>query len=502
MSDARKLKSHRSKTHKKSSGLNKLDFTRLKSDLGAIFKKSTNGNKNARAEQIKAAALIIGVGMVCLGLYYWDSKPVVVHHKKEHHFAGVFSGNVDQDYDHERVIALQNQIDKTNSALSKMAKEKAQIAQGPISSDSRLAKQIEILQREVAALKAAKAKVPAHRLEHQDNHHSSDQQQAFSQAPTNRQQYLNKTNTPPTEPMINIGGIDDVIIHYPDAKRSERNPSNYVWAGTFANGYLLTGIIGDAGTNATKNTGTVAIRLIDNGTMPNDQHSHLNGCTVLASTYGDLSADTAVVHLETLSCAGKKYSFEKKVYGSVFDLDAFQDLRGQAVLKAKPILGYAAVAGLISGIGQGISSSGQTTQVTGAGVVSTPTSAMRSGIGQGISKPADKITDYLMQIANLYHPIVRVHAGRKVIVLFQAGFWIDKKHQDFESMKSIDTGKSVSHTSTHQGISLNSNHFNQEFSKEVAGASGQVVKAARAKATEDFAGKLQSGGQLFSPIEK
>jgi conjugal transfer pilus assembly protein TraB len=273
-----------------------------------------------------------------------------------------------------------------------------------------------------------------------------------------------------------------------------------VWAGTFATGYLMTGIVGDAGTNSTKNRGTVAIKITGTGTMPNGQYSHLRNCVVLGSTYGDLSSDSDVIHLETLSCAGKKYSFEKKVYGSVFDLDAMQDLRGIPVLKAKPILGYATVAGLIAGIGDGLSSSGQTSSVTGAGVVTTPTSVMKSGLGQGISKPADKITDYLMNIANMYHPIVVAHAGRKVTILFQAGFFIDKAHNSYDSMKSINT--THNHGTQEQSQIKHEPIQTDTLTQNIQKASGNVTEIAQKQASTQFDHRVNLGGGLFEPIQK
>ena len=303
-------------------------------------------------------------------------------------------------------------------------------------------------------------------------------------------------------------GIEDQLITYPNTKPAQqRNASNYVWAGSFATGYLLTGIIGDAGTNSTKNKGTVAIKLTTNGTMPNGQHSHLHGCVALGSTYGDLSSDSDVIHLETLSCAGKKYSFEKKVYGSVFDLDAMQDLRGIPVLKVKPILSYAAVAGMISGIGTGVSASGTTQSVTGSGIVSTPTSVGRSMLGGGLSKPADKITDYLMSIANMYHPIVVAHAGRKVTVLFQAGFWIDKPHQQYQSMQSIDSGltpsaSQVAGQATQKFQQIKQGVHPDQLTQQVAAASGEVESLAQIKAERDFnQNKVKLGQALFSPVQ-
>lgn len=55
-----------------------------------------------------------------------------------------------------------------------------------------------------------------------------------------------------------------------------------------------------------------------------------------------------------------------------------------------------------------------------------------------MSNPANKISDYIMKIADIYHPLVVARAGRRVSIMFTKGFWIDRAHQSFESGKSID----------------------------------------------------------------
>ena len=485
--------------------------SKKKLSLKALFKKSGNGNKNAKKEQLKTVAVLAGIALFGIGFYLYTDKPAVHKHKVTPHFAGAFGEDVGMEYDHERIKTLLSKIDSTNSKVDSLQKQRA--AKQKVITDQqevRTQKQMEALQKEIASLKAQVQKAAIHAV--QTSAAGTDKKPPFEKVgPLKKKLPVNKVQPLVTQqPMINSIGIDDVSIQYPGlAKTDIRNSDNYVWAGSFANGYMLTGIIGDAGTNATKNKGTVAIKLTTNGTMPNGQTSHLKGCIVLGSTYGDLSSDSDVVHLETLSCAGHKYSFEKKVYGSVFDLDAMQDLRGIPVLKAKPILGYATVAGLVAGIGDGISGSGTSTSVTGSGVVQTPTSVFKSGLGEGISKPADKITDYLMAIANMYHPIVVAHAGRKVTVLFQAGFWIDKQHQKYESMRSIDSGHvQQTSTSTAQSQIQTGHHLlhqvhQDKLTQQVAAASGDIEKAAQSQAEGEFnQNKLKLGQTLFTPISK
>lgn len=208
----------------------------------------------------------------------------------------------------------------------------------------------------------------------------------------------------------------------------QRTEKNYVWAGTRVEGFLLTGILGDAGINGTKNSGSGIIRFVDNGEMPNHKKSRLKDCTVTYSSYGDLSSSTAVLHLDTLSCAGN-INLEKRVFGSVYDSDAMQDLRGTAILNSKPMVNYSVAAGMIAGLGGGLSSAGTVSTLTPNGNVSTANiglgSILKQGAGGGISNGAAKASDYIMRIADIYHPVVAVKPGRRVTVVFLKGFWTD-----------------------------------------------------------------------------
>jgi conjugal transfer pilus assembly protein TraB len=459
------------------------------------FASSNNANNKAKRDQWKMIAIAVAVVIIAIGFYYYSSTPTPVKKVQQPHFAGMFDGEVGANYDHARINTLLTQIAGNEHEISALKTKASEKHEDTESVDPRTEAQIAALQKTVADLRQKMNAKPPKIARGTKTATEANQSQVGKGTSTTSI----KAPAAPTVPMVNSVGIDDALISYPSShKQAERTAKNYVWAGSFANGYLLTGIIGDAGTNSTKNKGTVAIKLTTNGTMPNGQVSHLRGCVALGSSYGDLSSDSDVIHLETLSCAGKTYSFEQKVYGSVFDLDAMQDLRGIPVLKASPILGYAATAGLIAGIGDGISGAGNTSTVTGSGVVTTASSVGQSALGGAISKPADKITDYLMAIANMYHPIVVAHAGRKVTVLFQAGFWIDKAHQHYQSMRSVNAQtKPVSPITTTRTISTSQS---AGLSQKVAAASGVAVTAAQHQAEGEFNQRnYQLGKGLFTP---
>ena len=274
-----------------------------------------------------------------------------------------------------------------------------------------------------------------------------------------------------------------------------RTPDNYVWAGTIVEGYMESGATGDAGINGSKNQGTALIRLSSNGIMPNDKSSRLDGCKVIASYYGDLSAETIVMRPEVISCATRRINLEQKVFGAVYDLDAMQDVRGTAILKTKPLLTYTAAAGALVGIGTGLQNWGSAQSINSNGSIMTfsPSSMVRTASGAAMATPATKLADYIMKIAEIYHPLVVARAGRRITVLFTKGFWIDKAHQNFdEGNVSHTDAKPLTTTTTYTSLdAINAN----------PGQNLPELKTDSLNTEGEFANQTQQSKPLFSSIE-
>ncbi|BCA97267.1 hypothetical protein TUM19329_36280 (plasmid) [Legionella antarctica] len=452
-----------------------------------VVTKTQNANKLAKKEQLKHAAVLLLVGGVSYGFYCYSSaerkKPIA---QVESHFDGVFDSKFNQGSDEALIEQQQHQIDSLKEIVT--ANEKKQQVRAALPAPDKDTKAL------VAAMQEQLA-----RLE-EENKKTNEQLQvallSTRQAslvnvrpPTREEMQVNQKKRHQTErELLAKSGLETVQFNSRKRKnKEERTSKNYVWAGTFVEGVLLTGILGDAGINGSKNMGTALIRLTSGGIMPNNQHSHLEDCMALVSTYGDLSGSSVVLNLQTLSCAGKDINFEQKAYGSVFDLDAMQDLRGTSILKTKPLLGYSAAAGMLAGFGDGLKNlnTAQTFN-PGAGTITTygqASTLAQSAAGGALSNPANRISDYVMRIADIYHPLVVARAGRKVSVMFTKGFWIDKEHQVYESGKSINEGRAQNESRVTTTISraYEGNHEHSDEERSLLKANGQepMMQASR-----------------------
>lgn len=403
-----------------------------------------NANRLAKKEQMKHLGILLFILICSFGFYRYSASEHQKPLKQDDvAFDGVFDSVFNQSSDEALIEKQQHQIDELQDVLKNNEKNQAATDKGS-SPDSEIKTLMVTMQEKLNHLeeenKKTNEQLQVALLQ------NSQLQQVAAHPPTREEMAARLQQKHEAEREIySHAGLETVHFHTRKKHHLDEHTSkNYVWAGTFAEGVLLTGILGDAGINGSKNMGTAMIRLTSNGIMPNNQHSHLEGCFALVSTFGDLSGSSVVLHLETLSCASQSINFEQKAYGSVFDLDAMQDLRGTSILKTKPLLSYTAAAGALAGFGDGLKNYGTAqTYNPGAGTVTmygTGQAIAQSAAGGALSNPANRISDYVMRIADLYHPLVVAKAGRRVSVLFTKGFWIDKDHQVYESGKSIDEG--------------------------------------------------------------
>lgn len=407
-----------------------------------------NENKQAKKEQLKNTAVLLVIAFVSYAVYAYSSNaPKQPIKAADLPFDGVFDEAFNQGSDEALIEKQQQQIDKLTNMVTQTEENQAK-ARENASTDEQTKTLLLQMQEKLLQVESENKKINE---QLQVALLTSQQANLVSQRPPTREEMQARALERQQDAHNQFSKAGLETVHFNARKRhrdDERTSRNYVWAGTFVEGVLLTGILGDAGINGSKNMGTAMIRLTSGGIMPNEQRSHLDGCFALVSSFGDLSGSSVVLHLETLSCAGKVINFEQRVYGSVFDLDAMQDLRGTSILKTKPLLSYSAAAGVLAGIGDGLKSYGSVQAVNSNGTYTTisPGALAQSAAGGGMSNPANRISDYVMKIADIYHPLVVAKAGRRVSVLFTKGFWIDKEHQVYESGKAIDEKEAQSRT--------------------------------------------------------
>ena len=206
------------------------------------------------------------------------------------------------------------------------------------------------------------------------------------------------------------------------------NPEHYVPSGTFVRAVILGGADADASVNGqSKNNGVMLFKLLQPGTLPNGQHSRLQGCFVTASSYGDISSERAYVVLDKLSCAQPGQPIiDKAVTGWAF-FGGKVGIKGQPLMRDNKVMQWAGISGAMAGIASAAQYSQSVQSISALGsAMSVPTSniAPYAGYG-GASKAADVLSNYYVKRAEQYHPVIQVGSGNTVTIVFKDGFYLE-----------------------------------------------------------------------------
>ena len=102
-------------------------------------------------------------------------------------------------------------------------------------------------------------------------------------------------------------------------------------------------------------------------------------------------------------------------------------MRGRLVTKQGQMLANALLAGVVSGIGQGLATSSTEYSTSAFGTVASASGsdAYRAGLGSGVGKALDRLAQYYIKLAENTFPVIEVDAGREVDVVITKGVRID-----------------------------------------------------------------------------
>ena len=220
-------------------------------------------------------------------------------------------------------------------------------------------------------------------------------------------------------------------------------------AGAHAQAVVLAGVDASAGLASQGDPRPVLLRITgpawtaaEDGTA---MSVDLAGCTVTGAAHGDLSSEKVYARLRTLTCAGVDSDtvVETEVAGFVAGTGK-TGVRGPVISREGALVEKAFLAGLVSGVGQGVQAAFSPQAVaTGAGTAALANTGLsdigRAGLGAGASSAGQKVADYMIRRAEQYQPVIQLHAGTRVTVVFLEGTRLDGRrpapHEPQESSR-------------------------------------------------------------------
>jgi conjugal transfer pilus assembly protein TraB len=241
------------------------------------------------------------------------------------------------------------------------------------------------------------------------------------------------------------------------AKAAETRTVSTFLPVSFTRGTLLGGLDAPTGGQAQSNPHPVLIRLSDTSVLPNRMRGEYRECFVVAAGYGDISSERAYLRTESLSCVRPDgATLEVRIQGSVYGEDGKVGLRGRLVTKQGQMLANALLAGVVSGIGQGLATSSTEYSTSALGTVASTSGseAYRAGLGTGVGKALDRLAQYYIHLAENTFPVIEVDAGREIDVVITKGVRIDTPMTPAPSA----TSAGLSPSNRYQEVSDDSNY--------------------------------------------
>lgn len=195
-------------------------------------------------------------------------------------------------------------------------------------------------------------------------------------------------------------------------------------AGAFAPMALLNGL--DAGTSSStqSNPMPILLNLTDQATLPGAAKYRLRNCFVLATAYGDLSAERVYGRISRLSCVDKqdKLVLSQEVSGYLVDSDGKLGLRGVVTNRQGAKLHTATLAGFAQGLAGALGQAqGSVTNNLTTGMSSSSLSgaaALRSSGLMGAQSATNQLAEFYLKEAQSLFPVITVDAGRTGSVVF------------------------------------------------------------------------------------
>jgi conjugal transfer pilus assembly protein TraB len=243
---------------------------------------------------------------------------------------------------------------------------------------------------------------------------------------------------------------------------------DYIPAGAYATASLISGAEPSVAVSSQGNPRNIQLRLTGetigaefNGKKQTTQK--LKGCLITGAATGDISSERVYIRLLKMVCSfSKGKSIEYDVKGIVYS-SGVEGIRGKVISREGNLLMKSFLAGTVEGLGSAGATALSPTLSTTNGVTSysyTAKDVGLQGLASGVSKSADKMSDYLIERAEQYQPVVSVQGGIEVEVAFQSGIDLTAGKR---SLKKVNNLSQATANSLSNDMNTNGTYGNQNM---------------------------------------
>lgn len=233
-----------------------------------------------------------------------------------------------------------------------------------------------------------------------------------------------------------VGGIyvEKLNLRQIEISDREKFPTSkeVIPAGSFARGILLNGVDVSTGNFAKEHPASLTIRLVDQGSLPNEVVGDMNDCRITASAFGHRSNERAEIRIEKLTCIQEDDRvISTDVTGYIVGSDGKQGVRGKLIRRGNELLWQSAWSKFMSNMASAASNAAGTSVITPQGAIRTFSTkeAIRSSSMSGVGGALDRLADQAIKELDEIKPIIQISASLPVDVVFNENSKFGSKKQ-------------------------------------------------------------------------
>lgn len=238
---------------------------------------------------------------------------------------------------------------------------------------------------------------------------------------------------PPQRSEPSTAASNGPIAQTPDNGPERHASKDYLPPNSYAPARVIVGVDASTGVSSQSDplpvvfriTGPARSAMRGNKLLTTD----LTGCLVNGAARGDLSSEKVYVKLARMTCAERGGGYAVSEVKGFISFAGKSGVRGRVVSREGNLVSQALLAGIIGGFGRGLSAntSGLFDQITNPDGTRKSLSAgdiLTGGLGQGGASAADSVSQYLIERAEQYQPVVEMPTGIEVEIIFLDGVQI------------------------------------------------------------------------------
>ena len=251
------------------------------------------------------------------------------------------------------------------------------------------------------------------------------------------------TTTPPPVPQPITSLINFTLPPKPVAVDTPgfdpRDTTFWLPAGAHAKAVITAGAAAPVGVRSQSGARPVVMRITSQAISASDENgavskTDIRGCVITGEARGDLSSERVYVRLQNMTCQRDDGIIETEVRGFVAG-SGQTGVRGPVISREGDLIQRSFLAGVLSGFGDAASEAfAPEVSVDGGAVTNLGTTsdhledALQSGLASGVGRAGDRLSQYYIERAEQYQPVVNLAGGTKVEVIFLQGTWIDGRY--------------------------------------------------------------------------